>query len=290
MPNKCFVDVDSNIWLIKKDGTSNFPGDFDIDGDTVRILGAHDELDERGVSRLIEDEYVLWPSLRALAMALEPDEPTPITDAKEQDIFAQIQNQPPVEAIVQVTDYGDERRDEIVFMSADKNLTASVMDLLSKSSIQDYVYYERVPYSGGLLNLNDCQKNPDVFLEYVKQEASREIMRFFPWVFDNSDDPIDLTLSTFARQAENNGYSFGQNPEIAIGVRAIVEDACKKGVSLADHDMDFEAKNFADGHSDINKTKIVMLQSNIKLNNLQQLEELIEQYSNARQSNKKGCQ
>ncbi len=40
-------------------------------GDRIRILGAKDDL---GPGRLIEDEFVLWPSLTSLAAAIE-DQP-----------------------------------------------------------------------------------------------------------------------------------------------------------------------------------------------------------------------
>ena len=64
---RCFVDVDGNVWTINSEGKSAFPADIEIvDGD-VRVLGA----DDGTGARLIEDEYVLWPSLTSLALALE---------------------------------------------------------------------------------------------------------------------------------------------------------------------------------------------------------------------------
>jgi hypothetical protein len=71
MKTRCFVDVDGHIWSIDQDGKSKFPSDIQIVGDTVRILGALDDL--LGDGRAIDEEYSLWPSLTALAIALEQD-------------------------------------------------------------------------------------------------------------------------------------------------------------------------------------------------------------------------
>lgn len=76
MKIRCFVDVDGHIWSINEAGESNFPADIAIDGDVVQVLG---ERDDQGPGRLVEDEYVLWPSLTALAIALE-QEPEPSSD------------------------------------------------------------------------------------------------------------------------------------------------------------------------------------------------------------------
>lgn len=68
---RCFVDVDGHIWSTNASGESNFPGEIEIIGDTVRVLGTGDG----SGARLVEDEYQLWPSLTSLAMALELDLP-----------------------------------------------------------------------------------------------------------------------------------------------------------------------------------------------------------------------
>lgn len=65
---RCFVDVNGFVWSIDEQGRSAHPADIEIVGDTVRVLGVKDDL---GPGRLIEDEYQLWPSLTALAAALE---------------------------------------------------------------------------------------------------------------------------------------------------------------------------------------------------------------------------
>jgi hypothetical protein len=67
---RCFVDQDGNIFSINHDGTSAFPADIEIKGDTVYILGDKDDI---GHGREIAEEFTLWPSLTALAKALEPE-------------------------------------------------------------------------------------------------------------------------------------------------------------------------------------------------------------------------
>lgn len=68
MKTRCFVDANGHIWSIDDHGKSNFPADIEIVGNTVRILGVSDDL---GEGRSIDEEYVLWPSLTALAITLE---------------------------------------------------------------------------------------------------------------------------------------------------------------------------------------------------------------------------
>lgn len=68
MKIRCFIDVNGQVWTINNDGKSNHPSDILIEGDTVLILGVEDDI---GPGREVEDEYVVWPSLTALANAIE---------------------------------------------------------------------------------------------------------------------------------------------------------------------------------------------------------------------------
>jgi hypothetical protein len=70
MKIRCFVDVDGHIWSIDHNGKSNFPGEIQIKTDEVWVLGADD-----GEGQSIDEEYTLWPSLTALAVALEQNPP-----------------------------------------------------------------------------------------------------------------------------------------------------------------------------------------------------------------------
>lgn len=73
MKTRCFVDVNGHIWSINQSGESNFPGDIKIEGNTVLILGAKDDL---GDGRPVDEEYQLWQSLTDLAIALEQELPS----------------------------------------------------------------------------------------------------------------------------------------------------------------------------------------------------------------------
>ena len=65
---RCFIDSNGFVSSIDEYGRSAYPAELEVVGDTVRVLGAKDDL---GPGRLVEDEYQLWPSLTALAAALE---------------------------------------------------------------------------------------------------------------------------------------------------------------------------------------------------------------------------
>lgn len=65
---RCFVCSEGHIWSVNSSGESNYPLDIEIVGNTVRVLGPKES---GGEGRLIVDEYVLWPSLTALAAQIE---------------------------------------------------------------------------------------------------------------------------------------------------------------------------------------------------------------------------
>lgn len=68
MKLRCFVCVNGHVWTINDEGKTNFPADIHIEGNTVQILGARDDL---GPGRAIDEEYQLWNSLTDLAIAIE---------------------------------------------------------------------------------------------------------------------------------------------------------------------------------------------------------------------------
>lgn len=63
---RCFIDADNHVWSIFETGKSDFPGDIQIEQDNVLILGERD-----GDSRVVNEEYCLWPSHAALSACIE---------------------------------------------------------------------------------------------------------------------------------------------------------------------------------------------------------------------------
>lgn len=61
-----FVDVEGSIYFIDASGHSDFPGDIEIDGSDVLILG-----DRAGTARAVDHEFVIHDNLHALAVAIE---------------------------------------------------------------------------------------------------------------------------------------------------------------------------------------------------------------------------
>lgn len=68
---KCFVCDSGHVWTIDHQGKTNFRAEIKIDGERVLILGERDSTGDDG--RLVEAEYVLWPTLTSLAVVLEQD-------------------------------------------------------------------------------------------------------------------------------------------------------------------------------------------------------------------------
>lgn len=63
-----FVDHEGVIWTIYPNNSTNFPGRVHINQQRVQHLG---DIPGENAGEVI-NEYVLWPSLNRLAMALEP--------------------------------------------------------------------------------------------------------------------------------------------------------------------------------------------------------------------------
>lgn len=195
----------------------------------------------------------------------------------EQAIFAQIQNSQPIDAIIKTNQYGNE--EEMVFMSSNKELVASLVQVLSESlpavdEPYEKTFYYVVSYSGGLLNLDRHQQNPAVFLEYVKQDVKNVIIGSIPWRSE-THNPIERATAAYAMDAEENGYPFEKNPEIEAAIRTIVVNACKNGVTIGDGAIDRIANAHVDKCADIEQVKMILDQNNIKVNDLLVLEEAI---------------
>jgi hypothetical protein len=68
-----FIDDNGTIWTVFAGGISNFPRDITVAENVVQILG---EKEDDSPGRPVENEFTLWPSLMALALAIEYNEPT----------------------------------------------------------------------------------------------------------------------------------------------------------------------------------------------------------------------